>query len=501
MLRGAALDGVAIVRDRLADDRDAILAGGRAALEESGDGAEQLLFERIDGDERIEVVLARMPLGSAVEAEGAKFPIAWLDERASAPLASATRSGDAADALVRALRGARDATSIDGIVDGIPEFERASALRALLGPLRTTAILEEDADALPLVSLVSAHAREVLLDAGGSPRLDVVAALGLADAEPSGSGRSDAALDRFEDAEIEAFEEAARRAGAEPDDGALAETLLARGIGGERLDAILPTVTLHAGESAPARVDIARATRPVLEALAAREKLPEDFAERVESVRATLEDAERAGTGWLVARRVLSVEEYARIAGRITWRSTAWRCRVVARLAPVLAEGWGAEDSSRSALAADAPPSRALVAFDAIIEIGGSEPRIVFLRDVSLLDTARALAVARVEHRRGTGDAAQRGGDSAFDSEGDAGADAGADSGADSRADSAADAGMDSSMESSMDSSIESGGDGFPSEPRPATLDNPPRPARGRIDPFGRDVGGSSSERRPSSQR
>ncbi|MFM7261256.1 MAG: hypothetical protein ACKO3W_11690 [bacterium] len=467
-LRGAALDGVAVVADILVSERSIMLAGGRTTLEERSDEAERMLFERVDGDERIEVSLLRMPLGGLLESEAAKLPAAWLDEGSSASLAS-TLSEDVAESLVAALRAARDATSVDGIVERLPEGERAAALRTLLGPLRTFAQIDEDRDALPLVSLVTVHAREALVDPNGAPRLDVIGALGLNDSDAATSTRSDAALDRFDDAEIAALEQAARKASADPDDALLAEALLARGVELSRRDAILSSVTLHAGAIAPARLDLSRAPRGVLAAFAAREGLSDGFAERVETVRATLDDAERAGTAWLVERRVVTTEEHARIAGRITSRSTAWRCRVVARQVMRGEDDVTSASSDRAMRDTPEPVRGAIAAFDAIIEIGSDEPRIVFLRDVSLLDTARALAVARIETRRASGDSA---------AESDA-----------------ADPSHTSESVLASDpfdagDNIDSEPNGFPSDARPATLDVPRPPARGSVDPFGRDVGG-----------
>lgn len=471
-LRGAALDGVAVAADMLAAERGTILSGGKSAFEEREDDVERLLFERVDGDERIEVLLVRMPSGGSFEPEGAKLPIAWLDEVSTARLASALGSDAAVESLLAALRASPDATSVDGIVERLPEGERAAALRTLLGPLRTITALEEDRETPPLVSLVGVHARETLVDATGTPRLDVIGALGLAEGDGTATERSDATLERFDDAEIEAFEQAARKAGAEPDDAELAGALLARGVELARRDAILSSATLHAGAIAPARLDLVRAPRAVLEAFAAREGLSDGFAERVEAVRATLEEGERTGTAWLVDRRVVSAEEHARIAGRITSRSTAWRCRVVARQ---MVRGEDDDDFDGGFDGAEEPARGAIAVLDAIIEIGADEPRIVFLRDVSLLDTARALAVARIDTRRPPGDESDDFAASASDGVPDS---------------------VVASEDADSPDAVESRPEGFPSDARPATLVAPRPPTRGRIDPFGRDVGGSDADGR-----
>jgi hypothetical protein len=409
-------------------------------------------------------------------------------------LGASSGSDELREAVFKALAGRRDATSVEGVLAQLPESDRVRALKVLLGSLRRASGSDESAESdrasadeeLPVISLVSAHARELLVDGRGASRLDLVAATGSEDAEREGQTtsmdedrRSDAALEAFDEAELKAIEEVVRKIGAEPDDSALAEACLARGVSLARREEILATTTLHAGAFAPARLDLLRAPRPVLEAFARFEKLPDGFAERVESVRESLDAAERTSTAWLVERRVLSAEEHARIAGRVTSRSTAWRFRVVAQLEVAAGDAGATERLTTFDERTAAASSRggATAAFDAIVEVGGPSPRIVYLREVSMLDTARALGLASLD-RATEGSSRER----------------------DTRDDDSDDADPSVTVAQPEASDVaETSRDVFPSANEPAKLTepsvSPSRPQRGKSDPFGRDVGSTGRSR------
>ncbi|MFM1867966.1 MAG: hypothetical protein RL591_1374 [Planctomycetota bacterium] len=490
-LRNAALDGVALAADALARDRVRILAGGTPELEAN-------LLERVDGDERIDVQLVAMPLGGFVEPEGAKFPLARMDPAISKVFSEILGASSGADelreAVLDALASRRDATSVESILVQLPESERVRAMKVLLGSLRSTNVSDDtaerdrssDSEEVPMISLVSAHAREPLVDQSGVSRLDLVAAAGNEDTRPSdqlnsvsNDRRSDAALEAFDEAELKAIDEVVRKVGAEPDDSALAEACLARGVALARREEILATATLHQGALAPARLDLLRAPRPVLEAFAQLENLPDGFAERVESVRDALDAAERTNTAWLVERRVLSAEEHARIAGRVTSRSTAWRFRVVAQLGTAATDAGAAERLTTfdERTASSSSRGGALAAFDAIVEVGGPSPRLVYLREVSMLDTARALGLASLE--RDAQDSNREG---------------------DARDGTSGDVNPSASVNEPERTDVEeTSRDVFPSPSEPAKLTEPAappsRPQRGTSDPFGRDVGSARRSR------
>lgn len=396
-LRHAALDGVALMADRLAQSRAAILAGATPDAESLG-LADSLVFSTGEGAEMVEVRLAPMPGGGYIESEGAKLDLARAGDDAVAALledASPERR-----ALMEAARSVRPLASIDGAASIVAPAERLRALRELLGGLRVvgTAFSEEapmEPEAgRPLIALVTVHAHESLVSADGSPRVDLVSLLGegpSGDAALASSGTTPAALEEFSDAEREVFRSVVRQSRGAADDARLASALAGRGVPPERIAAILDRVTTHEGALAPARLDVARAPREVLTAFPG---LGAEAAARIDDVRESLDEDERATTAWLVDRRVLSPERYAEIVAQVSPRSTAWRFRVEASNMPLGADG-DAEDGAQASVASAVPGvGRRVAAFDCIVDVGAEEPRIVFLRDVSLLETARILARA-----------------------------------------------------------------------------------------------------------
>ncbi len=394
-LRGAALDGVRLAAERIAAGRDAILAGGAPDLESR-------LLVRGDGASRIEVVLSPMPAGGLAESESAKVDLERTDRAALEALvgARAEMPSEFVDAVLRA----RADEGIDGCIGRLPADLRPQALAVLLGPLRSLEPEEdESAGAVgsapapptgdmglpPLLSVLGVHAQEPLVRTDGAPRLDLVEALG----DGADEGAAEASLADYTESELEAMREAAAKAGASPDDGLLARALLARGASPARIAEVLDACTLHPGRRAPARLDVLRAGREALASLAVGGKavFGAEGAERLLDLRESLDEEERRDTAWLVARRVLDAARFAEVAGHLATRSTVWRVRVVARPSP-----------DDDALDAGAVASSARAAFDAVVDVGGEAPRIVFLRDVSMLATARVLAraeAARVVER------------------------------------------------------------------------------------------------------
>lgn len=390
LLRAAALDGVAATASAMHAQRAEILRGATPALE-------PLVFVRDDAGDRLEVRLMPLPAGGMVESEGAKLDANAVDAATLAKVAvDASRE---AQELAETLAQARPLESLDGAAGLAAAGARGPALKALLGTLRFLGEADEARSAgasepLPLVSLLTVHARESLLDRDGARRLDLVAAFG----DGSGAGEARASLAMFDDAEREVLArvaESARKSGG-ADDGAIAKALLARGVKPERIDEILDRTTLAEGDVAAPRLDLLRADARVL---AAVRGLDDESAARIVDLRESLDDAERLGTSWLLARRVLDAGRWATVAGRLSHRSTAWRFRVEARrmgsedadseVAPV-------SDRRDAGVGSTAAGGEAVAAFDCIVDVAGDSPRIVFLRDVSLLPSARLLLASEV---------------------------------------------------------------------------------------------------------
>ena len=443
-LRDAALDGVLLAADRVAADREKILAGAAPT-------AEPLVLEIPDGDRRIEVRLVPQWSGELFASEAAK-----LDANLASPAVLEKLTEDSAEVareLVARLAARRPLTSVDALPALAPPADAADALREVLGPLRAIGDERDELDEAgsesrsrasipPLVELLTVHGAEPLVDASGAAKLDLVAAFG-----DGAAGQSTASLQQFEDAERDVLEAAVREArgdgqgaGGAADDGLVARGLLARGVDPARVDQILAGCTLEAGTHGAPRLDIVRAD---VRALAALDGLGAEAAARIADLRDSLDETERKGTSWLVSRRALTPEQYGAVAGRITHRSALWRYRVEARIERADAESGVRSARSRStATGAPSDEPRATYAFDCVVDVSTERPRIAFLRDIALLPTARALAVL------------------ARDAAGDTGDDAGDDAGGDGAGDGASDREM---PKSGLDGDVASGdaSDGF----------------------------------------
>lgn len=442
-LRAAALDGVAQAAELIAAQRLEILAGAAPKLDRA-------LLELSTDAGTVEVTLAPVERDLLAASEGAKLDLNEAGDEAIARLAAELDAGVAS--LLEAARAVRPLASVDGTPALAAEGERGQALEASLGALRSTSDLASGdaagAEGAPsLVALFTVHAREPLVDGRGAPRIDLVSASGL-----EGEDRAEAALAAFDDAVREVLEQAARAAAKSPpsDDGALARLLVERGVSTEEMLAVLDQCTLLAGGLAPPRLDIARADRRVLAAL---EAIGPDRAARIADVRDTLDAEERASTAWLVTRRIMTPSEHAAVAALVTHRSTAWRIRVEARLVR-------AEEGGEPVRTADAPP---LAAFDCIVDVAGERPRLAYLRDISLLPTARLFAAKSAQ-------AAEL--SRQFE-----------------------DAEPSRASESAAEPVISQPDAAQPLESRPAsaTLDAPPRAPRGTTRPVGRDIGAGPS--------
>lgn len=440
-LRAAALDGVTVVSDLLARDRVRLLGGGTPA-------SEPLLLEIEDGPRRIEVRLVPQPGGEYFASEAGK-----LDANQSAPEVMGRvveSAGESAREVVAAMVSARPLTSVDASAALVPIALSASALRDVMGPL---VAIGEEHDELedgaersglppPLISLFTVHGAEPLVSADGRPRLDLAAAFGT-----DGVGaRASASLGQFTDAEREALEAVAKKPGDSPDDGLLVRALVARGIELVRIDEILDVCTIEEGSHGAPRLDIVRAD---VRTLAALDGIGPDAAARIVDLRESLDDTERRGTSWLVSRRILTADQWIAVAGRITGRSALWRFRVEAKFV--------APD--------DAPAEpKGTVDLDCVIDVSPERNRIAFLRDVSLLPTARALPGASRSASRPAPDDGP------------------------------------SDQSASVAPSASSSEPRFDAPPPSATIEavaEPITPRRGRARPIGRDIGGSG-ELRPS---
>ena len=494
-MRDAALDGVALAADLIARDREKILAGASP----SGDA---LLLDIPDGDRHIEVRLVALWSGEFFGSEAAKLdanqsPIAMLEK--------VTEDGsEIAQQITAQIATRRPLSSIDAAASFAAPGQGAITLNEVFGSMSTIGDERDELDegprgnsgatagggassdrgsVPPLIELLTVHGAEPLVDLDGAPRLDLIAAFGA-----GGSGdRATASLSQFEDTERIALERVAKDAKEGADDGAIARALLAKGIDLARIDDILSTCTLQAGTHGVARLDIVRAD---VRALAALDGLGADAAARIVDLRDSLDETERKGTSWLVSRRVLTNEQFGAVAGRITNRSALWRVRVEARIVAASDD----ETGLATATASQGDEPRGAYAFDCVVDVSTDPARIAFLRDISMLPTARALdsMVSDGDSRRDLGSTGDQ--QSASDNTRTTG-----------RSGSVADGSLDEETDGSQDADIfrrsadstQAAPSSFDLKPREATIPLPPtsssRAARSRVGATGRDIGGGGS--------
>ena len=124
---------------------------------------------------------------------------------------------------------------------------------------------------------------------------------------------------------------------------------------------------------AQGHVDLNRAPLEVLSALPG---LDVDLATAIVTARENLSAAERAGVSWLVNSGTLTPEQWIAAAPRLTWRTSSWRVRVLGRV--LTGEGENVETAAECV-------------YEAVIDLSSPQPRVAYLRDITMLETVVAL--------------------------------------------------------------------------------------------------------------
>lgn len=152
------------------------------------------------------------------------------------------------------------------------------------------------------------------------------------------------------------------------------------------------------------RVDIMRAPAEVLDALPGI-----DLATAYEIIdaRERLSDEERLSPTWIVQEDLMTLENFVKLSDFVTTRSSQWRVRVEAgyRSADAIASVAGVADSVTKGLAEDWATDDALedsVIYDIVIDAASERPRIAYLREVTLLELARALRTQDIGRKAGS---------------------------------------------------------------------------------------------------
>lgn len=142
----------------------------------------------------------------------------------------------------------------------------------------------------------------------------------------------------------------------------------------------------------PGRVDINRAPVEVLKTLPGMDDVT---AANIVARRETLDDARKASIVWLLETGVMDVERFAGIVDHVCTRTLQWRVRVEGGILNTVEDEFGAgvaEPESGGLL-------RDRIVLEAVIDLAAPRPRVAYLRDVSLLEAAAALAEAEAVER------------------------------------------------------------------------------------------------------
>ncbi|MBX3363714.1 MAG: helix-hairpin-helix domain-containing protein [Phycisphaeraceae bacterium] len=132
------------------------------------------------------------------------------------------------------------------------------------------------------------------------------------------------------------------------------------------------------------RVDIMHAPREVLAAIPG---ISDEAAEQIVSQREQISDVDRPTAVWLVARGILTAEEFEQAVNWITVRSLQWRVRIEVgtTLAASASEGGAADRLEEAAL-------QDRMVWEAVIDVASQRPRVAYLRDITMMEASRALA-------------------------------------------------------------------------------------------------------------
>lgn len=160
--------------------------------------------------------------------------------------------------------------------------------------------------------------------------------------------------------------------------------LAAAGVPPRQIGSVLDLICADAKAFPRGRLDLLRARPRLLETLPG---IDAPLAERLTATRSSLDSAARVDLAWPLTQGVLSAQQFAAIADRVTNRSLQWRIRVravIERLGGVVSEA--AATDSRT----DEPPKGMLI--DAIIDCSGPKVRVVGMYDATWQMVAEGLA-------------------------------------------------------------------------------------------------------------
>lgn len=163
----------------------------------------------------------------------------------------------------------------------------------------------------------------------------------------------------------------------------LVKILARAGVEGDSWTAAMSTLTVRHPDGLPVRVGRVDVNRAAAEVLACVPGIDRAAADRIISMRGSLSATERTSIGWVVAKEILTTDQFAEAVRWLTARSLVWRVRVEAGLSEP-------EEGIRTG-EVDEIGLLDRTVLEAVIDLSDRRPRVAFLRDVTLLDIARGL--------------------------------------------------------------------------------------------------------------
>lgn len=365
--RALAWSGVQAVMAELADQRDALLDGHEPQLTQAWE-----LFERPEGRGVVRLVAmasglaesesAKLDVNDATEEMLAKVP--GLDaDRARAIVAARTKGPLASIASLAGAKGLED-LNLDAFTPAGEEAPESST--ATPSPARYLTVFSFDPNAQVGVG-----------DNGSEHRGELRLNLNTAWSEELGR-----AIDkRFGDGAGAAVKRIMDRGTTFKTMSDVVSAARQAGLPAEAWVSILDAFTVTEDPFLCGRVDVNRAPAEVLATIPG---ISEAAASKIVEARPGLDSESRRSVIWLVTQGILTADQFAQAVDYITCRSLQWRVRVEAGFA---AAGPGGDD-----LPASEAALTDRVVLEAVIDIASERPRVAYLRDVTLAETAATLA-------------------------------------------------------------------------------------------------------------
>lgn len=371
--RSLGLSGLRLLADVLVDQREELLAGQAPVVESQyslwDDGDREAVVRLLPcgpGGERLVGEAGRLDINHATLEQLSSLPMMDTGQAQAVVDARQTRSG-------QRFHSIHDLLDIDGIEaqDLFGDLSEEESMDQALGAEGDLAERVEQrlqfTEPRGLIDVLTVYGFEPNLQRSGRRRIDLNVAwsdeLARRVTERFGEGAAQALEKLFHETSFD-------------EDAKIVRVL--RNLNVPTRDWVEPldTLTTRSHVHVAGRLDLNTASADTMETLPGIDR---SLADRLVAERESLDEQERATIAWPVLRDVLSPEAFEAIAGLVTVRSWTWRVRIAA-----------------GTVAADDPdgPIEHAVVYEAVIDLADPRPRLGYLREITMLQTAARLAAA-----------------------------------------------------------------------------------------------------------